>query len=304
MTWWAHLGDAHYHGLQTMFKAKVKRMLFNFTYTYSHSIGNLPMDESGGTAGIQTLTWAGNPSLDKGNTQINRPHMFVGNLVIPLPELNGSNPWVRGVAGGWQVGAITMAQSGPSTTITQPGLSENTAALVDPSMALGLNSLYGTGNNGPPWHPGENRRPDVVPGVSCTSGRHGPQIYNPAAFTVIGHVIGTIGNEPTGFCQGPRFVNTDFSLQKNWKVGERVSLQFRLDAFNLFNHPNFQPNYNQYSPPIGSVNCGAADGNGLYQPCSPINNLITAATPGGNLQATAIVANNDREIQYGFRITF
>jgi hypothetical protein len=304
LTWWAHYGDAHYHALQTLFKARVKRMLFNFTYTYSHSIGNIPLDESNGSAGRQTLTWAGNPSLDKGNTQINRPHIFVGNVIVPLPELQGSNPWVRGVAGGWQVGAITMAQSGPSMTISQPGLSENTALLVDPTLALGLNSLYGTGNAGPPWHPGENHRPDIVPGVSCESGRSGPAIYNPAAFTVIGHAIGTPGNEPMGFCHGPKFVSTDFSLQKNWKVGERFTLQFRMDAFNLFNHPNFNPAYNQYSPPIGSVNCGPADAEGKYQPCSPANNIITAATSGGNLKATSIVPNNDREFQYGLRIIF
>jgi hypothetical protein len=301
LTWWAHYGDANYHALQTLFRARIKGAQINATYTYSHSIGNVPLDESNGTANTQTLSWAGNPSLDRGNTQINRPHIFVANVLVPLPELRGQNALVRNIAGGWQLGGITTAQSGPSTTIFSGGLSENTAALIGgPSTALGLNALYGTGNQGPPWNPGSNRRPSIT-GTSCTSGTSGPNIYNPAAFTVVGQTIGTIGNEPPGYCHGPKFVNTDFSVQKNWKVGERVGLQFRMDMFNLFNHPNFAPNAN--GSPIGAVNCGAAVG-GLYQPCSTTNNLITAMQPGASLAANGIVANNDREIQYGLRITF
>jgi len=300
LTWWAHYGDANYHSLQALFRAKVKRASINATYTYSHSIGNVPLDESNGTANSQTLTWAGNPSLDRGNTQINRPHIFVANLLVPLPELKGRNAFLQNVAGGWMVGGITTASSGPSTTVNSAGLSENLGALLPGTTSLGLNALYGTGNGGPPWAPGSNRRPSIT-GSSCTAGASGPNIYNPAAFSVVGQTIGTMGNEPLGYCQGPKFVTTDFTLQKNWKIGERVGLQFRLDMFNLFNHPNFSPNAN--GSPIGAVNCGAAVG-GLYQPCSPTNNLITAMQPGASLAATGVVVNSDREIQYGFRVTF
>jgi hypothetical protein len=295
LTWWAHYGDANYHSLQALFKTKVKGALINATYTYSHSIGDVPLDESNGTANSQTLTWAGNPSLDRGNTQINRPHIFVANLLVPLPELKGQNAILRNAVGGWAVGGITTASSGPSTTINSAGLTENTPA----GVTSNLNALYGTGNAGPPWAPGSNRRPSIT-GSSCTAGASGPNIYNPAAFTVVGQTIGTIGNEPLGYCHGPKFVTTDFTLQKNWKVTERVGLQFRLDAFNLFNHPNFSPNDN--GSPIGKVNCGSQAAG--FNPCSATNNLITSMQPGASLAATSVVVNSDREIQYGFRVTF
>ena len=271
LTWWAHYGDASYHALQMMFKARVKGALFNAAYTYSHSIGNVPLDESNGTANFQTLTWAGNPSLDRGNTGINRPHSFVANALFPLPEFKGQNAWVRGIVGGWQIGGITSFQSGPSVTVFTPSLSENLAAVVgcttdqnSPTcINHGLNSLYGTGNQGPPWAPGSNRRPSLT-GESCTAGAKDDHFYNPNAFTVVGQEIGTMGNEPAGFCHGPRFVSTDFSLQKNWKIRERVTLQFRMDAFNIFNHTNFNPSANGGpGNPIGAVNCGSATG-GLY----------------------------------------
>jgi hypothetical protein len=56
LTWWSHHGDANYHALQALFKGKMKRALVNVAYTYSHSIGDVPLDESNGTANSQTLT--------------------------------------------------------------------------------------------------------------------------------------------------------------------------------------------------------------------------------------------------------
>jgi hypothetical protein len=306
LTWWGHQGDAHYNALQVLGKARLwKGALMNLSYTWSHSIADVPLDESNGSANYQTLNAIFNPGLDRGNSQINRPNIFVANVVVPLPELKGSNPFLRGVAGGWQVSTIVIAENGPSTTMYQPGISENTAALANPSdpNAGTVNALYGTGNAGPSWAPGSNRRPDVT-GLSCTAGAHSNFVYNPAAFTVIGHAIGQIGNEPQGYCHGPSFVDDDLSIQKTWKVTERVNLQFRMDAFNLFNHPNFNPNSSNNS--IGSVNCGAPNGSGLYQACSATNNIITASTPvlPSATKQTGIIANNDRELQYGLKITF
>ncbi|HXJ91196.1 MAG TPA: carboxypeptidase regulatory-like domain-containing protein [Candidatus Binatia bacterium] len=306
LPWWAHYGDAHYNALQALLKAKVNRALLNFAYTYSHSIGNVPQDESNGTPNFQTLTTATNPSLDKGNTQINRPHIFITNVVVPLPELKGSSALLRAVAGGWQVATILTAQSGPSTTIFTPGLGENKGNLVDPTDPLAgqLNSLYGTGNAGPAWAPGSNRRPDIVAGKSCNSGSHSNYVYNPAAFSVVGHTIGDIGNEPTGYCHGPGYVNDDFSLNKVWKATEKVAIEFRLDAFNFFNHPNFTAGtQGGAGNPIGSVNCGPADAAGKYQPCSSTNNVISTQTAGSDLHATSII-NRAREFQYGLKITF
>ena len=306
LPWWAHYGDAHYNSLQALLKARVSRALVNVAYTYSHSIGNVPQDESNGTPNFQTLTTQTNPSLDKGNTQINRPQILVANVIVPLPELRNSNAALRSVAGGWQFATIFTATSGPSTTIFTPGLGENKANLVDPNdpNAGKLNALYGTGNAGPSWAPGSNRRPDIVAGKSCNSGSHSNYVYNAAAFTVVGHAIGDIGTEPTGYCHGPGYVNDDFSLNKAWKAGEKVSVEFRLDAFNFFNHANFNAGtQGGAGNPIGSVNCGAADTNGKYEPCSATNNVISAQTAGSDLHSTSII-NRAREFQYGLKITF
>jgi len=311
LTWWAHLGDAHYHALQTIFKSRFSRILVNLSYTWSHSIGNVPLDEANGSVNYQTLTSGFNPSLDRGNTQINRPQIFVGNIIVPLPELRGSNALLRQTAGGWQLSSIFTAESGPSTTIFQGGISENLSNVVGctsgkPGDATcdqhGLNSAYGTGADSPGWNPGANHRPDIT-GTNCNAGQQGPSVFNPSAFTLVGHQIGKVGTEPTGYCHGPKYVDIDMTVQKTWKLGERINLQFALSAFNLFNHPNFGYPGGAPGSPIGKVNCGAAVG-GLYNACSPSNNVITAESAGSNLKLSSIIPNNDRELQYGLKITF
>jgi len=211
---------------------------------------------------------------------------------------------VRGAAGGWQLSSIFTAESGPSTTIFQGSISENKALVVpgDPNVGT-VNSAYGTGADSPGWNPGANHRPDVT-GTNCNAGQKGPNVFNPAAFTLVGHHIGEVGNESTGYCHGPKYNDIDMTIQKTWKLGERVNLQFALSAFNLFNHPNFGYPGGAPSSPIGSVNCGAPNAGGLYNACSPTNNVITAEGAGNNLKLSSIIPNNDRELQYGLKITF
>ena len=103
-------------------------------------------------------------------------------------------------------------------------------------------------------------------------------------------------------------VNTDFSIDKNWRVwGERVRIQFRFDMFNLFNHANFNGggsiNGTQGGSIANSVNCGAANAAGVYQPCSVTNNVISSQTLG-NTVGQATQAKNAREMQYGLKIIF
>ena len=57
--------------------------------------------------------------------------------------------------------------------------------------------------------------------------------------------VGTFGNAGRNILTAPGFEDIDFAIAKNTAITERVSLQFRAEAFNLFNHPNFgQPSNN------------------------------------------------------------
>ncbi len=271
-----HNGSASYNSLQALFKYQVQKFQVQAAYTYSHSIGDIQLDDSSAGIGWHTYMWGVNPSLNRGNTQINRPQIFVANIVYYLPDLKGQNEIVQSVAGGWELGAITQYASGTSTTFSQNGVSENTNLTIG-NVNSGLQALFGSGVN-------NNQRP-LATSQGCSAGTGGSQVLNPNAATLVGYQLGTIPTNIMGIgsCAGPGYVNTDFSIDKNWRVwGERLRIQFRFDMFNLFNHANFNGgssiNGTQGGSIANSVNCGAVNGAGLTNhAASPTTSL--AARP-------------------------
>jgi hypothetical protein len=284
MTWWLNNGDANYNSLQVLFKVQLQKFQLQAAYTWSHSIGNV---SNGVVNGIgQGYIWGPDPSLDRGNTELNRPQIFVANAVYYLPELRHSNSFIQNIVGGWELTGITHFSSGSSVTFYQGNF--NDLAGGDPS------SLSGTGLN--------NSRP-LATSLAC-GGLGGPAILNPNSVTLVGFQLGTLpaAMEPRGYCRGPSYVNTDLSIDKNWHMrGERLRLQFRLDFFNLFNHTNFRGDaatgFN------ADINCGARDATGAYSPCSQTNSVITRQAVQQGSGFTTLT-KGPREIQYGLKLIF
>jgi hypothetical protein len=80
-------------------------------YTYSHSIGNVDLDNSSGSVNQEAWLNNADPALNKGNTDINRPHIFVANEVLFLPKLGDKATAVRETVGGWEFNSIVTAES-------------------------------------------------------------------------------------------------------------------------------------------------------------------------------------------------
>jgi hypothetical protein len=109
-------------------------------------------------------------------------------------------------------------------------------------------------------------------------------------------------------------------IYKNWRFKERYGLRFSVDFFNAFNHSNFDPTFingtgsNSGSGAFyngGGVYCGPANAQGLYQPCSPANNVISAygvtnaGIGGANIGfGSTVFTKPNRELQYGLKFTF
>jgi len=120
-----------------------------------------------------------------------------------------------------QLGSIINISSGSSYTPAIGGISN----VNDPS---------GIGNGG------GAQRPNLVPGQPCRNPSFANfQWINPKRYTMNGFKLGTIGSAPIGDCLGPPTRTVDFSVAKNFHITERIKAQFRMDAFNLFNHPQY-----------------------------------------------------------------
>jgi hypothetical protein len=303
----ARTGYATYHALQALFRTKIPNLLnLQAAYTWSHSIANVDESNANGLGNnVENVTDPFNPQVDRGNSTINRPQMFVANAILYLPKLTDANSLTRTALGGWELSTIATLEDGASFTIYDAS-----------SSGTGVQTgLFGTSGGF------NNSRPLIVPGAGCNSNVHGQQIVNPAAFTLNGFVIGqTLQStlEPRGYCFGPAYKNADLAIYKNFKVRERVGLQFRLDMFNAFNHVNYRGNASgatAINTEIGASNglqgfctqAAFAAGPGGIQNngCSATNNTIIASQFAKNStfgQATA--ALTPRQIQYGLRITF
>jgi hypothetical protein len=198
------------------------------------------------------------------------------------------------------------------------------------------NDFAGIGSSG-------EQRPMRVAGQPCrASGSNGRQWFNPNAFTVNGLQIGQLGTSGVGICTGPGNSDVDLSLRKNFKLTERVKMQFQFDFFNLFNHPQYQANniggnglitYSFNTPqrtvgmpssalyadkngaPIYPVTAGTTGCNGtthLFDPAGTSAETMCAASiinttynPGSNFGlATGLRENGWRQLQYGLKFTF
>jgi hypothetical protein len=98
---------------------------------------------------------------------------------------------------------------------------------------------------------GANDRPNVVgdPEVADPSP---DRWFNPAAFAL--PQFGSFGDAGRNILEGPGFQNVNASLLKNTFLKEGLNLQFRIEAFNLFNHPNFNlPDNFLGSPTFGQI---------------------------------------------------
>lgn len=318
LQYWGHNGDSYYNGLQTLFRTQVAQLRFQAAYTWSHAIADVLTDNSDGGGGVGDFTVGSNPRLDRGNSATNRPNIFVANATYQLPGLQGRSNLVQQSLGGWELSTIQTADSGNSFSIYQNGLSENSANLLaipdpanagsyKPAVGSTLSSFFQTGLL-------NNQRPSLAVGQSCNSGNTGgDQIINSTAFTAVGYALGTLQQPAArGACRGPKLINTDFSIDKNWKVRERATVQFRLDAFDLFNHANFRADQGNFNA-ISNVNCGPSftglktDGTmgQVFNTCSTTNNVVSTQTAGTNFgRSTGLVGNAQRQFQYGLHVNF
>jgi Carboxypeptidase regulatory-like domain/TonB-dependent Receptor Plug Domain len=317
-------GHASYHSLQALFRSRLGDFSnFQIAYTYSHSIGDVELDNSSGGLNQEAFINPSNTGIDKGNTNINRPHIFVANEVFYLPKLTDKNAIVRGALGGWEVNSIVSITSGSSLSVFTNGASGDSITYTcpagstwtkctDPANTTGmvtvsspLNSLTGTGFN-------QNNRPDIG-SVGCNSGQDGRQILNPQGFTLVGYTLGTIGNAARGSCFGPHNRNFDFQFAKNWIFKEHYRLKFSLDMFNIFNHANFPGNDLEGAGfSGGGLHCNDAVGpcGVAVNPATGVtndltNNIVSAQDSGANSNFGRTGAvHPGRELQYTLKFTF
>jgi hypothetical protein len=224
-------GKAKYDSLQVSLKRSVGWLNLTANYTWGKNFSDLVYSGAYADYG---------ESVYYGISPQNRAHVFSMSYVINLPKVKGSNAFVRGLGSDWQISGITQIQSGANLTSQNISLQYGQDNLVDANgVVLKANDAIGKmGTDGLTLMPRIVCNPVVNEPVTYTVGGKsysGVRYLNPACFAPAAD--GTAGTTNMPYLPGPKFVNSDLSLAKNFKLTERQRLQFKLQMFNFLNHP-------------------------------------------------------------------
>ncbi|MGC2890725.1 MAG: hypothetical protein WB627_16765, partial [Candidatus Acidiferrum sp.] len=266
-TWtWFSRGDSSYHALQVDLSRRISQGLsVRGVYTWSKTLDDgdsLNQTTAGNAPGLVS-----NPfdlAADKGLATFDVRNVGVINAIYELPlgrgkayasELAG---WKNRLASGWSVASVITAQSGFPFT---PQLS------------------YNPSNSGDTRNP---VRPFLNPNFTGSVILGKPsQWFNPAAFIAPPSASGFFGNVGRDTYIGPGLATWDFSVLKNTRIRERLSMQFRAEFFNILDRANFNtPNLVLFTPP------------------TPTNLTGLSGTAG----AITSTSTTSRQVQFGLKL--
>ncbi|HMF01844.1 MAG TPA: carboxypeptidase regulatory-like domain-containing protein [Terriglobia bacterium] len=245
--------NSNYNGMWLSVNRRLAHgVTFSSSYTFSKSIDN----NSVGSSNPQVQDFR-NLRAERARSDFDATHRFVLSGVYILP-FKSEGAFKRAVEG-WSLAPIVNLQSG------------NPFSPIIPNLPNGSGSLLNFD------------RPDIVPGQSIKLDNPTPNLFfNKAAFLnpdgTPYRQPGSFGNAGRNIIEGPGLSDVDLSLTKNTLIRENVNVQFRAEAFNVFNHPNFaQPNQTVNSADFGKI--------------------TTTRTARGDL-------GSSRQIQFGLKFMF
>ncbi len=270
---------SNYNSLQIGVHRRAARgLFFGGTYTWSKALTTATSDTAFVRADNLTKR------ADYGPASFDRRQAAAINYVYNLPDVSVGNRITRAVTNGWQYSGIMSLGTGAPFT---PGFSIS-----------GISSQNITGNvvaNAT----SEGARIGYVQGCNPYTGSSNPwNRLNSACF--FAPQPGSIGLESgLDWLYQPGYIEFDMSLQKQFAIREKVHLQFRVDAFNVFNHPNFIA-LNTTVNYTGSYPNGESVANNPYNAAGQLVNQ----NGFGTVAATSTPAANPRILQTVIRIQF
>ena len=298
-----NVAASSYNGLQFTLRRATGPLDLGVSYTYSHSI-----DDSSDRSDT-TLVNSDNLSSNTASSNFDQRHLLNISYVYKLDSLVGklrywfsdigyddSTPqptampestshFAHLVEDGWELSGITLFQTGTPFSIINGGSSAGISVLDNAGVA------NGTGAGSYPDVIGDPYKHAPYGGDNPES--FGPILGNPAAFAApVGLTFGDAGRN---FMRNPDRLNFDTALLKHFKITEGSNLEFRAEAFNVFNHTQFRI----YDPDKGNTgsNTITCYGGANYSAGDP-------SCLEGNSFLHPVDAHRSRTMQFGLKYNF
>jgi hypothetical protein len=209
---------ANYNSLQANVKHTTHLWDVLFGYTFSRSFDN--------SSAMTDRTYPYNSRASYGLSKFDVTHNFVGsyNVRLPFDRYVGDRRWAQAIVEGWSISGITRFATGLPITLSETD----------------DRSLTGTGGDLPNYLGGSV--------IGDHNPRNHQKYFNTSAFAK--ETLGVFGNSHRRFFHGPGINSTDLALLRDIHIKESHVLQVRAEAFNAFNHA-------QFNNPNGSINSSA-----------------------------------------------
>jgi hypothetical protein len=235
----ASVGTSNYNGLQVIYRQRSNRSLSALlSYTYSRSLDL----QSNGATNTAAVPMPNNLSTQYGPSDFHATHIVSFGWVYNLPQLKRGEAVYRDILNGWKFNGIFNARTGNPINITLAGDSSLTDERPQRPNLIGNPHLpsnrhrscavtydsYGNIVNGckvEEWFNSNN----------CNA--NDTTTYNPYCVWQT-PLTGTFGNVGRNSLYGPAFINTNAGLARMFSLPRESTLEFRADAFNVFNTPN------------------------------------------------------------------
>ncbi len=262
--------NSEYNAFQVAGRHNAGGLQLTLAYTYSHSIDNSSDRYDSSFVNSYDL------ASYRASSNFDQRHIFTVSYIYDLPILRHATGVKKSMLGGWQLSGITTAQTGEPFSVINGGTYDN----------AGVGNNVGSGSYadlvGNPHGP----KPEFngVPGVP-----YGPLLFNPAAYSQPTGL--TFGDSVRNSLNAPGRLNFDMGLFKHFPVRESMALEFRAEAFNIFNHPQWTG--------VNNTSCGLEVNSGAND-C--VNGDDVGDAPNNFLHPQG--AHNGRIAEFGLKFIF
>jgi hypothetical protein len=210
------LGSQSYRGLTlSATRRAINGVMLSGNYTLSRCYGDPSLQTGGFPLIASGYTNPANPDFDRGVCDHDRTHIANLTVAVEMPEFGHAR--LRRWASGWKLAGIFAARSGSPVNVV-----------------TGQDYAF-TGIR--------NQRANQI--LTSPYGRTPERWLNPAAFAP--PAPGTLGTMQRNSLRGPAFVSLDLALSRSITFGANRSMEFRFEAFNVFNTPNWDAPANTLS---------------------------------------------------------
>ncbi|MFZ0864568.1 MAG: carboxypeptidase regulatory-like domain-containing protein [Candidatus Sulfotelmatobacter sp.] len=264
--------NSNYNALQVSARKSVGSLNVTAAYTYSHSIDDSSDRYDG------TFVNSYNPALTRASSNFDERHMLNVGWVYDLPFFKQSG-LRHSLLGGWEWSGIESFSTGIPVTVAN-GTTYGDNAGVGNSVGTGsFPDLIGSPSSG------------IPPASEVSSSSYSKFALNPGAFAVPQGL--TFGDAGRNDVRNPSRLNFDMGIFKHFAIKESTALEFRAEAFNVFNHTQFS--LSGLATPI-SMTCGAGANNSAGDP--------SCLGPGGATFGEISSAHLARILQFSLKLLF